>query len=268
MGVFFNFCYKFVKQYRRLKINTKPYFMKRFLLIIPFLLLFSSVDAQLFKVFGHDVGFIYVGPKVGMTYSTISNISDLMGHNTKSRLGYQFGAVGEFGFTSKFSVQTELLFYSRGTKFDDINGGIKMNYIGIPLLAKYTFKVFGLTKVYAMGGTYGDIRTGGEIDWDYATQSLPSGFRKYDWGFSFGAGAEYPMKKGIWALDIRYNLGVTDLHDDAGDNTKTRSRSFGVALAYKFDMVDLFFKMKKNKSNVQNNSSTEGENTVKGLKVE
>jgi hypothetical protein len=37
---------------------------------------------------------------------------------------------------------------------------------------------------------------------------------------------------------------------------KQRSRSFGVALAYKFDMVDLFFKLKKNKSNEQNNSST------------
>lgn len=269
MDVFFNFCYKFVKQYRRLKINTKPYFMKRFLLIIPFLLLFSSVDAQLFKVFGHDVGFIYVGPKVGMTYSTISNISDMMGLDTKSKFGYQFGAVGEFGFTSKFSIQTEILFYSRGTKFEDLDGGVKMNYIGIPLLAKYAFKAFGVTKVYAMGGAFGDVRTGGELDFgDGSAEPLGSGFRKYDWGFSIGAGAEYPMKKGIWALDIRYNLGMTDLHDEAGDTYKTRSRSFGFALAYKFDMVDLFFKLKKNKSNEQNNSSTERENTVKGLKVE
>ncbi|BDX36917.1 hypothetical protein CYCD_02720 [Tenuifilaceae bacterium CYCD] len=241
--------------------------MKRFLLIIPFLLLFSSVDAQLFKVFGHDVGFIYVGPKVGMTFSNISNYSDEFNVETKSRVGYQVGAVGEFGFTSKFSVQTEVLFYSRGAKFND-DAGIKMNYVGIPLLAKYTFKALGITKIYAMGGTYGDIRTKGERYDSTGTSTVGAGFRKYDWGFSFGAGAEYETKKGIWALDIRYNLGMTDLHDEAGDTYKTRSRSFGFALAYKFDMVDLFFKLKKNKSNEQNNSSTEGENTVKGLKVE
>ncbi|MGE0077199.1 MAG: porin family protein [Bacteroidales bacterium] len=243
--------------------------MKRFFFLVPFLFLFGNVDAQLFKVFGHDVGFIYVGPKVGMTYSTISNFSDLTGSDTKSKFGYQFGAVGEFGFTSKFSIQTELLFYSRGVRYEDIDGGVRMNYIGIPLLAKYSFKVLGLTKFYAMGGTFADIRTKGEwYDGNGQTSDLGSGFKKYDWGFSFGAGAEYPMKKGIWALDIRYNLGITDLHDDAGDDTKTRSRSFGFALTYKFDVIDIFRGLKKKEAKKESTESTEGKSKAKGLKVE
>ena len=243
--------------------------MKRFLLLVPFLLLFGNAGAQLFNVFGHDVGFIYVGPKVGMTYSTISNISDMMGMDTKSKFGYQFGAVGEFGFTSKFSVQTELLFYSRGAKYEDMDGGIRMNYIGLPLLAKYSFKVLGITKFYAMGGTFADVRTKGEFYYDNGdTYELGSGFKKYDWGFSFGAGAEYPMEMGIWALDIRYNLGMTDLHDEAGDNYKTRSRSFGFALTYKFDVVDLFFRLTKKDKKTGENGTDEGKTKVKGLKVE
>jgi len=221
--------------------------MKKILIFSALLIFSVAANAQLFKVFGHDVGFIYVGPKIGVTYSTISNFSDFMGVDTKSRLGYQFGGIGEFGFTSKFSVQTELLLYSRGVKYQDFDGGMKMNYIGIPLLAKYAFKVLGFTKLYAMGGTYTDIRTKGEFYMDGQTSDVGAGFRKYDWGFSFGAGAEYPTEKGIWGLDLRYNLGMTDLHDDAGDAYKTRSRSFGLSLTYKYDLTKLLPKNRNKK---------------------
>lgn len=243
--------------------------MKR-LLIIPLLLLFvATANAQLFKVFGHEVGFIYVGPKAGITYSTISNFKDQFLTKATNRLGYQFGAVGEFGFTTKFSFQTEMMYFSRGAKLKDIDGQIKMNYIGIPLLAKYSFKILGLTKFYAMGGTFTDVRTKGEwVDAGGATSDLGPGFKKYDWGFSFGAGAEYPTKKGKWALDLRYNLGMTDLHDEAGDNFKTRSRSFGLALTYKFDIVDLFFRLKNKNKPTTTETPENGSNDKPGLKVD
>lgn len=215
--------------------------MKKFI-IIPTLLLFAvTTNAQVFKIFGQDIGYVYVGPKAGATFSTISNYSDMFtGVKTTSRVGYQFGGVAEFGFTENFSIQTELLFYSRGMKFEDVDAGIKMNYLGIPVLAKYAFKAFGLTKVYAMGGVYNDVRTKG-VWYDQAggTSDLGTGFKKYDWGFSFGCGAEYPTDYGIFGLDLRYNLGMTDLHDDVGDNTATKSRSFGVALTYKYDLTKL-----------------------------
>lgn len=236
--------------------------MKRLLLIIPFLLLFSSVDAQLFKVFGHDVGFIYVGPRVGMNFSKFSNFNGAFEDN---KFGYQFGAVGEFGFTSKFSIQTELMFFNKGSKDNDF-GKVKMNYLGIPILAKYAFKAFGLSKVYAMGGTFANVRVGGEFVYDNG-QTFPLGedLKKTEWGLGLGAGAEYPMKSGIVGLDLKYYLGITDIHDN--DDSKTRSRSLEVVLTYKFDLVDLFFKMKK-KSNSNDTETVEGENKIKGLKVE
>ena len=247
--------------------------MKR-ILIIPVLLLFTlASNAQLFTVFGKEVGFIYIGPKLGGTFSTISNFSDISGNSTQNRFSYQAGAVGEFGFTSKFSFQTEVLFYSRGTRMDDANSKIKMNYIGIPLLAKYAFKAFGLTKIYAMGGTFTDIRTKGVEEYDAVgaqpamTVDLPSGFKKYDWGFSFGAGAEYPTSKGIWALDLRYNLGMTDLTDFAGESYKTKSRSLGFSLTYKLDIVDLFSKVKTKKKDKKENTDG-GSQSKPGLKAD
>jgi opacity protein-like surface antigen len=240
--------------------------MKRFL-IVPVLLLFTlAVNAQIFTIFGKDVGFIYIGPKIGATYSNISNYSEMFGVKSKSQLAYQFGAIGEFGFTSKFSIQTELLFYSRGAALPN-DMRIKMNYIGLPILAKYSFKFLGLQKVYAMGGTFEDIRTKGEWVDPVGTQPLGTGFKKYDFGLSFGAGAEYPTDKGIWALDLRYNFGLTDLHDGVGDNVKTRSRSLGLSLTYKFDIIDLFSGLGKKKKDGSENEEG-GSKSKPGLKVD
>jgi hypothetical protein len=47
---------------------------------------------------------------------------------------------------------------------------------------------------------------------------------------------------------------MTDLHDDVGESYKTRSRSFGLSLSYKLNLVDLFSKLKnknKNKESTQ-----------------
>ena len=257
----------------KLKISN----MKKLLFIPLLFLLTITANAQIFKVFGHDIGFIYIGPKAGVTYSTISNISDQFGGtSTKSQWGYQFGVVGEFGITSRFSFQTELEFYKRDTKVENSfsSTNIKMNYIGIPLLVKYGFKVLGLSKIYVTGGTFNNVRTGGEIVLKEPaftqTSPLGSGFRKYDWGLCLGAGAEYERKEGIWGIDLRYNLGMVDLHDEAGDNYKTRSRSFGFALTYKFDMVDMYFKLTKKKK--KDSTESEGEKTDSqdnsGLKVD
>ncbi len=234
--------------------------MKKLLIVSLMLISSGAANAQLFKVFGHDVGFIYVGPKVGTTYSTISNFSDMSGNDTQYRMGYQVGGVGEFVFTEKISFQTEVLFYSRGTKMDAADSRIKMNYVGIPLLAKYSFKALGLTKLYAIGGTFTDVRTKGVEEYYGAaaangTVDLPSGFKKYDWGFSFGAGAEYPTEKGIWGLDFRYNLGMTDLTNFTGETIKNRSRSFGLSLTYKYDLTKLIPKNRK-KDNSESTAPT------------
>jgi opacity protein-like surface antigen len=246
--------------------------MKR-LLIIPVLLFTVVAHAQIFNVFGQDIGFIKVGPKVGMTLSSISNFSKMADNSIQYRLGYQVGAVGEFGFTSKFSIQTELLFSSRGAKIDAENSKIKMNYIGLPVLAKYAFKAMGLTKVYAMGGTFTDIRTKGVEEYGAIgaqpgyTVNLPSGFKKYDFGLAFGAGAEYPTKLCLWALDFRYNYGLIDITDSSLGNVKTKSRSFGFTLTGKIDMVELFSGSKSKKKD--GDEETKGGSKGKpGLKVD
>ena len=48
--------------------------MKKILVILSLVAItFNAAIAQLFRVFGHDVGFIYVGPKVGMNFQNLAS---------------------------------------------------------------------------------------------------------------------------------------------------------------------------------------------------
>lgn len=245
--------------------------MKRILISIAVIVLSASAaNAQLFKVFGHDVGFIYVGPKVGMNLSKFSEWS-YSNFETKNRVGYQFGIVGDFGFTNRFSIQTELNFISKGTKgVSDAYEEIKrMPSIQIPLLAKYTFSFLGLRRVYANGGVYSTTRIGdGKIEYQDGFVYDDYHWTRFDWGFSLGCGAEYPTKDGIWGLDLRYDLGVVDIYRQMDEDTKSRFRSFQFAATYKFDLVDLYFKMRKKDKDDEGGDREIGTKDPKGLKVE
>lgn len=244
--------------------------MKKFLAILTILVAnLYAANAQLFKVFGYDVGSIYFGPKVGMNFSKFSQWS-YTDFEVKNRIGYQLGVVGDFGFTNRFSFLTELNFISKGAK--GISGTFeetkRMPAIQIPLLAKYTFSLPRLKRVYANGGVYFTTRIGsGKVIYDDGKVYDDYHWTRFDWGFSAGCGAEYPTKDGIWGLDLRYDLGMVDIYRQMDENTKSRFRSFQFALTYKFDMVDLYFKLRK-KSNDEGGDRETGNKGPKGLKVE
>lgn len=225
--------------------------MKKYTILLLLLAFFNAANAQLFKVVGQDVGFVYVGPKLGMNFSQISNWTEFAGDENKSKVGYQFGVVGELGFTNRFSINGELMFLTKGHKQTFDGGSTKYNvsYLGIPLLAKYSFKILGLSKVYAKGGTFANIRTGGtsefSLDGDQShKEDLNSDFwRRVDWGMSIGVGAEHEVDYGIWGIDLRYDQSFLDVH--TSDAEKNRNRTFAISVIYKYDLVDLMLRIRK-----------------------
>ena len=227
--------------------------MKKNYLILLALAITLNSNAQLFKIAGQEVGFVYVGPKLGANLARISNWTTFGTVENKSRYGYQFGVVGELGFTNRFSVDGELLYTSKGHR-QTFNGGqtnYNVSYLGIPLLAKYSLKILGFSKVYAKGGTFANVRTGGtfssELDTgeSYEEPLDATGWRRVDWGMSIGAGAEFEAKYGIWGVDLRYDQSFLDVH--VSDPAKNRNRTFGVSLTYKYDLVDLMLRIRKKK---------------------
>lgn len=219
--------------------------MKRLCFLLFLVCIWGVSSAQLFTIGGHEIGFAYLGPKIGTNFSRITNMEDFT-VNASSKTGFQIGAVGEIGLTNMLSFETELVLTSKGMSNEFSKQ--RVNYLSIPLLAKLSFKVLGLSRVYATGGMYNNVRVNAKNIYTDQPESFNQThhYTVIDWGLSLGCGAAYDTKYGLLCLDLRYDLGVVDVEKtDFTATASNRNRSLGVALAFKYDAVDLFLRLRK-----------------------
>ncbi len=105
--------------------------MKKITLLLVTVFTIGFVNAQ-------DKENMSFGVKGGLNVSSITN-ADQDGVNSKSLIGFHVGFFGEFMISDKFAIQPELLYSAQGVKldFDGDNGDLKLDYINIPVMAKY-----------------------------------------------------------------------------------------------------------------------------------
>jgi hypothetical protein len=232
--------------------------MKKILIVSALLIFSAAANAQLFKVFGKEIGFVYAGPKIGGIFSRISNFDEPAfpgadKPDVKFRTGFQFGIVGKFSITPKLSIQPEIAFLQKGLK-TEVSGATskyKTGYIGIPVIAKYALTQFGDIKIHVEGGVFSNVRTSGKYEFTDVTGQTTEGdlnndgWRRMDYGFVIGGGFEYELDKGIILFDLRYDQSFMDVH--ISDATFNSNRSIGFSVAYLFDFVDLYKSMKEKK---------------------
>ena len=101
--------------------------MKKLLLTAVFAVLtIASINAQEF------------GAKAGVNFASLNGDEDFDG-----RTSFFVGGVVEFEISESFSLQPELLYSSQGAKSSfseegfDIESTIKLDYLNIPIMAKY-----------------------------------------------------------------------------------------------------------------------------------
>lgn len=227
--------------------------MRIFFLFVSIFLVSLAASSQVMTIKGREFGFMYAGPKVGLGFSRISNADKSFGGgDVKFRTGMELGIVGKFGITDRLSIQPEITFMQRGVQTDNngFESKFKVSYLNIPVLAKYSLKALGFAKIHALGGVYSSVRTGGEVEFKDPggtfTQKLDdSGWRRMDYGFAIGAGAELPRKNGTWVFDVRYDYSIVDVHKS--DNTYNSNKTIGISVTYLYDFVDLYKRMRDKK---------------------
>lgn len=181
--------------------------MKKVLLIAALILTAGIANAQL-----------KFGVKAG------ANISNVGFDDTDNKVGFNTGVFGELKI-SKFAVQPEVLFSMQGAKYDigsDGKGKIELNYISIPVMAKY-YVIPGLS--IEAGPQIGFLmsakdKADGEEDFD-----MKDFMKKTDFSINFGVSYELPvLPVGIFA---RYSLGLTDLYDESKLEPMERDGDYG-----------------------------------------
>ncbi len=183
----------------------------QFFFLISFMLLPAALCAQKTS---KEYDF-RAGATAGVSTSQVSG-DNLGGFN-------QFGLAGGFythrAFSSKFSAEVQLLFIQKGSrkaanpeKGDYTTYNLRLNYIEIPLFARYhqgNFRFYGGPSLGALVGNVKEENQNG---------SLP-GTRPFEpWDLSANIGMSYPVSD-HFHLDLRAANSILAVRDHAGNAT-------------------------------------------------
>jgi hypothetical protein len=182
-----------------------------FVTVITVVLGLANVNAQETKF----------GAKAGLNFAFIT------GDNAKNydiTSDFYFGAMAEIKISDKFFLQPELLYSVQGYNTNiDSEGFIALNYLSIPLLAKY----YITEKLSLEAGP----QIGFLLSTKGGTKDYKDLFKTTDFGVNFGI--SYKLNNGL-NFSARYNLGLTNINNIDGVPDKNRNRVFQLSISYFF----------------------------------
>ncbi|MFV0248377.1 MAG: porin family protein [Tenacibaculum sp.] len=211
----------------------------RKLLLIAIIAIGYTVNAQ-------DIHF---GAKAGLNVSILKG--DDIPEDAKSRISFHLGGVVEFKLSEKFSLQPELIYSVQGSKWlnleglnyvdenginvtaSDVDFTLKLDYINIPLIAKY-YVTEGLSleagpQIGINVVSEGEVKTQG-VSTTVDLKELGAEIKSTDFSLNLGAG--YKLKNGL-NFGVRYNLGLTSI-SDSNEDEDVKNEVFQFSVGYFF----------------------------------
>lgn len=201
---------------------------------------------------------ISVGAKAGIytSFIDVTNAAEGLTQNAEGLTTATYGIVSEIAIGNNFAFQPELLYTTKGFKVDQgtsfnlgglpIGAGItartKINYLELPLLAKYKFGTEGLrfnitagpVMSYALNGQL-DTRANllletNPIKTDIDLDAL--NYERLEISASIGAGVTFETNGGQFFADARYVHGFSDLYKAPVVDLNLKNRGVGVTVGY------------------------------------
>ncbi len=231
----------------------------------------------------------YVGFKGGISIPQLSGGDDNeLSRDFKSRVAPNFGGFYERGLTPKFSVQVEVNYAGQGGKrigvqpitaplpgfpplpngvyfYGDFENVAKLNYLEVPVIAKYRFSSKDIPRGFVNGGVfYGrlinakTITSGSStifvdpngqvplllppngapvppINFD-ATTDIKNDVNKNNFGFTGGGGIEIPHRDNYFFIDARVYRGVKNIQKDTLRNGSSKTGNLVISIGYAFNI--------------------------------
>ena len=166
---------------------------------------------------------VQLGIKAGVN---ISNIHYQDGEYD-SRTGFHAGGLAHIHINENFAVQPEITYSSQGAEDESNAVKLKYNYINVPVLLQL------------MTNNGFRLQTGPQL-----CLLVSSKLKRYDLetdtrdqmntaGFAWSFGASYLSKAGL-GLDVRYNLGLSTISDEAVFAPESKNRVWQIGAFYQF----------------------------------
>ncbi|MFW6089565.1 MAG: porin family protein [Gemmatimonadota bacterium] len=182
--------------------------MRKFVALIATMFAFGLVGAQQAEAQQN-----MVGVKGGFIAAELSgDFADV-----ESRTGFGFGGFLQVMVAPNFSIQPEALYLSKGTSEEGGDGEVKVNYLQVPVLVQYHLPTPGVSPRLFAGPSIA-FETGCDFEEDGVSASCEDeliSMKSADFGLVFGAGVDIPAGGVVVTFDGRYDMGVTNLSDEA-----------------------------------------------------
>ena len=160
------------------------------------------------------------GGKAGLNLSSFSGDD---AENVKAKVGFNIGALAEIPVGTNFSVKPELVFSTQGAKAEDLDDAkFNLNYLNVPLLAKYT----SASGFFAEAGPQIGFLLSAKAKSDDVDVDVKDQFKSTDFSLALGIG--YEMLESGFGVNLRYNLGLSDIPDADDASFKNSVFQIGV----------------------------------------
>jgi hypothetical protein len=180
-------------------------------------IILMTIIAILFMTMGTvNAQNINIGAKLGLNSYTLTTGNS---SNSDSRIGLHAGLFGHIHLNNEFALQPEILYSMQGAKKG--NNQIKLDYINVPVILQYMFdNGFRIQAGPQLGFL---ISAKAENN---STVDIKDEFKPIDAALSIGVGYIHPPTS--FGVDLRYNLGLNDISENAGVKTTNRGLQIGV----------------------------------------
>jgi long-subunit fatty acid transport protein len=185
------------------------------------------------------IGIAIVNAQVTFGAKAGVNFSDITGERVDSfdgRTSFHFGVVAEIEISEKFSFQPELIYSSQGSDYSEdfdgesFDGTVKVDYLNLPLIAKYY-----VTEGFSVeAGPQIGFLLSAKDEYEDEEDDIKDFLKGTDFGINLGLG--YKLDNGLF-FSARYNLGLTDnldVDDFETDGAEYKNSVIQIGVGYFF----------------------------------
>ncbi|MBC7915166.1 MAG: PorT family protein [Pyrinomonadaceae bacterium] len=172
----------------------------------------------------------------------VSNLYVDEASDENARIGIHAGFYGQLFPSDVFTIQPELLFSTRGAKYESDLGGFgnqqvtfNLSYIDLPVLA--VFKVAEVVEIHA--GAYASYLLKADVSYEGdlgngTDQIDEDNLKSFDYGLVAGVGINF----GAIQIGARYNYGLVEIADsDGADSILGDAKNSNAQLYIAFDFL-------------------------------
>jgi hypothetical protein len=169
---------------------------------------------------------VNIGVKAGANFYNVNNDN---GAEYDTKTGFHAGLLGHIHLAPQLALQPEIVYSSQGAKYKNglgVEEKYNLDYINVPVLFQYMFdNGFRLQAGPQVGFLVSAKTKAGNVEVDYKDQTNTI-------DFGLGAGAGYVHVPSGFGVDLRYNLGLSNINEN--DAVKSHNRGFQAGVFYLF----------------------------------